>query len=154
MITAAQCRAARALLNWDVPTLAAAASVVAMAIHAFEGGQSKPRPATLVKLRAALESGGVAFNGVDCCIRAPRAGGVIITGQQCRAARALLGWDFVDLAMAASVAVMTAQMFELGLSRASQVTLGKLRRAFEVAGVEFYAENDGCLGVRLRKPTE
>ena len=61
MITAAQCRMARAALRLGVRDLAALAKVSAMTITRFENGLSGGQGATLAKLRAALEGAGVAF---------------------------------------------------------------------------------------------
>ncbi|MCB9756586.1 MAG: helix-turn-helix transcriptional regulator [Myxococcales bacterium] len=60
-----QCRAARALLRWNVNELAARAEVNRTTILAFEAGQTEPRRATLKTLRAALEAGGVVFTNGD-----------------------------------------------------------------------------------------
>lgn len=61
MITPAQCRAARALLDWSQQQLADAARVGNATIRNFEGGKSSPQNATLTVLRTALESAGVEF---------------------------------------------------------------------------------------------
>lgn len=60
-MTAAQLRAARALINITQEELAARAGVAAKTIVSFEAEGRVPREATLVKLRAALESDGVVF---------------------------------------------------------------------------------------------
>jgi transcriptional regulator with XRE-family HTH domain len=60
MITPAQCRAGRALLNWSQQQLATAAQVGVVTVRQFEGGGS-PRPATLDVIRRALEAAGVEF---------------------------------------------------------------------------------------------
>jgi DNA-binding XRE family transcriptional regulator len=67
MITRAQCRAARALLEWNQQDLARQASVGIVTVHQFESGVSQPRRATLDVIRRAFESAGVEFideNGV------------------------------------------------------------------------------------------
>lgn len=61
MISAAQCRAARGLLNWTQAELAAAASVGVVTVRQFEGGSAEPRPATLTVIRQAFETAGVHF---------------------------------------------------------------------------------------------
>lgn len=61
MITPAQCRAARALIDWSQQQLADAAKVGVVTIRQFEGGASAPRNATLTVIRAALEAAGVIF---------------------------------------------------------------------------------------------
>ncbi len=74
-----------------------------------------------------------------------------MTPAQCRAARGLLNWNQDDLAKAASVSAVTVRNFENEKSAPQRATLGVMRAAIEVAGVEFIAENGGGAGVRLRK---
>jgi transcriptional regulator with XRE-family HTH domain len=61
MITRAQCRAARALIEWNQQELARKASVGIVTVHQFESGVSQPRRATLDVIRRAFESAGVEF---------------------------------------------------------------------------------------------
>lgn len=61
MITPAQCRAARALLDWSQQRLAEESKIGNATIRNFEGGKSTPQHATLDVLRRALESAGVIF---------------------------------------------------------------------------------------------
>jgi transcriptional regulator with XRE-family HTH domain len=61
MISAAQCRSARALLGWSVTKLASAASVSASAIDDFEAERRAPMPAVVGPIRRAFELIGVAF---------------------------------------------------------------------------------------------
>jgi transcriptional regulator with XRE-family HTH domain len=76
----------------------------------------------------------------------------MITSEQCRAARGLLGWSQQELAERAQLGVVTVHQLETGLSQARRATLQVLRHAFESAGVEFIDENDSSgPGVRLRK---
>jgi hypothetical protein len=75
----------------------------------------------------------------------------MITASQCRAARGLLDWTQQELADAAHVGVATVRLFEAEASDTRHATLEVLRRAFELAGVEFTDENGGGVGVRLRK---
>lgn len=60
-LTAAQCRAARALLNWSREQLSVAAGVAIRTISDFESERREPIRATLAAIRAALEFGGVEF---------------------------------------------------------------------------------------------
>ena len=147
MITAAECRKARNALGWDIPALAAAAHVPPLTIHMFEAGQSKPRTATLEKLARTLNDGRDRAPSVAVA----SADGAAFTPAQCKAARQLLGWDYLQLAEASGCANYTAMAFEQGSSRSRPVTREKLRRTFEAAGVEFIAQNGGGAGVRLRK---
>jgi transcriptional regulator with XRE-family HTH domain len=61
MITPAQCRAARALLDWSQQQLATAAHVGVVTVRQFEGGGAQPRHATLEVVCRALEAAGVEF---------------------------------------------------------------------------------------------
>ena len=61
MISAAQCRSARALLGWSVAKLASAASVSASAIDDLEAERRAPTPAVAGPLRRAFEPVGVVF---------------------------------------------------------------------------------------------
>jgi transcriptional regulator with XRE-family HTH domain len=60
-ISAAQCRAARALLNWSQTDLALKARVGRATIAAFESGAREPYDRTLDDAQRALESAGVEF---------------------------------------------------------------------------------------------
>ncbi len=73
---------------------------------------------------------------------------------QIRAARALLRWSAEDLAQESVIGVTTIRRAELADSETSMTAANDLaiRRALEVAGVEFIDENGGGAGVRLRKP--
>jgi transcriptional regulator with XRE-family HTH domain len=61
MITAAQCRAARGLLDWTQQALADEAAIGVVAVNQFEAGKSLPRRATLAVIRRAFETAGVEF---------------------------------------------------------------------------------------------
>lgn len=61
MITPAQSRMARAALQIGVRELADLAGVSAMTVTRFENGHTGGHAATLMKIRAALESAGVEF---------------------------------------------------------------------------------------------
>jgi hypothetical protein len=76
-----------------------------------------------------------------------------LTGFQIRAARALVKWSAEDLAQQSSVSLRTIRRAELSDHRTSMTAPNDLaiRRAFELAGVEFIDENGGGPGVRLRK---
>ncbi len=60
-ITPPQCRAARALLDWNMDKLAAACGLPRRTIIRFEGDEGTPRASTLSAIRSALESAGVEF---------------------------------------------------------------------------------------------
>jgi len=77
----------------------------------------------------------------------------LLTSAQIRAARALVRWSAEDLARQTSLSVTTIRRAELANEETSMTTANDLavRRALEVAGVEFIDENGGGPGVRLRK---
>src|SRR3712207_1715991 len=64
-LASAQCRAARALLNWSQDQLEAAAKVARKTIADFEREARQPHPRTLAAIRAALEAAGVEFTDGD-----------------------------------------------------------------------------------------
>lgn len=77
MITAAQCRAARGLLDWTQQGLADAAGVGVVTIRQIESGVTEPRRATLQAVQRALESAGVEFideNGGGAGVRLRKGG--------------------------------------------------------------------------------
>jgi len=76
----------------------------------------------------------------------------LLTGEQIRAARAMLRWEQSDLAAASKLSVETIKRLEaqdgpLTSGRAS--TVAAVERAFGKAGIEF--TNGGQPGVRLKK---
>lgn len=64
-LSSAQCRAARALIDWTQAKLAEAADTGVAAVVDFERGTGQARPALLRQLRQALETGGVEFTDGD-----------------------------------------------------------------------------------------
>lgn len=75
-----------------------------------------------------------------------------MTPSQCRAARGLLNWTQDDLAREAAVSVVTARNFENGRSAPLRATLKVMQGAFEAAGVDLMASDQGA-GVSLRAKT-
>ena len=61
ILTAAQCRAARALIEWSVDELALASKVDTQTITDFELRYRAPNDGDKRRLRLALEDGGVIF---------------------------------------------------------------------------------------------
>ena len=61
MISAAQCRAARALLEWSREQLAAASKVAERTVVDFERGAREPRAVTVEAIQRALEGADVEF---------------------------------------------------------------------------------------------
>ena len=85
---------------------------------------------------------------------------VKLSGAQIRAGRSLIRWSAAELAKASALGANTIRRAEVSDGETS-LTLANdqaIRRALEVAGVEFIDENGGGAGVRLRtrakhKPT-
>jgi transcriptional regulator with XRE-family HTH domain len=76
----------------------------------------------------------------------------MLTIEQLRGARGLLGWSQSKLAARSGLSLPTVKRVEAGLGpRVSDEARNKLRRALESAGVEFIDENGGGPGVRMRK---
>lgn len=61
MLNAAQCRAARALIEWSREQLSQSCSVGVAEIRDFERRLQEPDDATKLRLREALEEAGVVF---------------------------------------------------------------------------------------------
>jgi transcriptional regulator with XRE-family HTH domain len=61
VVTPAQCRAARGLIEWSQRELAEHAGVGIVTIRQLEAGSHEPRRATLEVVRQALEAAGVEF---------------------------------------------------------------------------------------------
>ena len=78
MLTPAQVRGARAMLEMKQEDLAKEAGTQRSVLAAFEGGQSTPREATLERIRDVLEAKGIIFVetdvGVGVLIRGPESG--------------------------------------------------------------------------------
>lgn len=75
-LLAAQCRAARALLNWSQDKLATESRVSKPTIASFESGRRAPYERTLQDLRDTLETAGVEFiaeNGGGAGVRLRKA---------------------------------------------------------------------------------
>jgi hypothetical protein len=61
MLTPAQCRAARGLIDWNQQKLADQAHIGIVTVHQFEAGLSQPRRVTVEVIRRAFEAAGVEF---------------------------------------------------------------------------------------------
>ena len=80
---------------------------------------------------------------------------MLLTAEQIRAARALLGWSQPELAAAAGLSMSSIRRIETpgGPARSKAGSLEAVRQTFEKAGVVFQASGemvDGGPGVRLR----
>jgi hypothetical protein len=76
-----------------------------------------------------------------------------LTSPQIRAGRALLRWSADDLARETGLGINTIRRAELAEDETSLTVVNDLavRRALEMAGVEFIDENGGGAGVRFRQ---
>ena len=75
----------------------------------------------------------------------------MVTVEQLRAARALLGWSQSELAARAGLSLPTVKRLEAGFGpRVSNEARGKMQQAIEAAGIVFIDENGGGLGVRFK----
>jgi transcriptional regulator with XRE-family HTH domain len=77
----------------------------------------------------------------------------MLTSEQVRAARAMLRMEQRELAAAAGISLETIKRIErtAGPISAMALTVDRLTRALQSAGVDFIAENGGGPGVRLKK---
>jgi transcriptional regulator with XRE-family HTH domain len=77
----------------------------------------------------------------------------LVTIEQLRAARGLIGWSQSKLAEEAGVSLPTVKRVETGTGpRVSDRTRWKLQQALEAAGISFLEEDGQGVGVRFRKP--
>jgi DNA-binding XRE family transcriptional regulator len=67
--------------------------------------------------------------------------GHILSGRQCRMARAALNWSAVELAKHAEVSRATITRVECEQITSNWTSLAAIRRAFEAAGLEFVGDN-------------
>ncbi len=75
---------------------------------------------------------------------------MMITGAQCRAARALVEWTREKLASNSGVDALVIEEFERRITLPDGDICDRLRTALESAGAVFIAENGGGIGVRLK----
>ena len=79
----------------------------------------------------------------------------MISIEQMRAARGLLGWSQSDLANEAGLSLPTIKRAETGLGpKVSDEAREKIQSTLEKAGIEFISENGGGAGVRFRRPAK
>lgn len=79
----------------------------------------------------------------------------MVTAEQIRAARALLGWSQGDLVERSGLSLTTVRRMEdegIGPGRSSAENVATVQRIIEAAGVQFIPENGGGAGVRLARP--
>ncbi len=76
----------------------------------------------------------------------------IITPQQSRAARGLLGWTQSQLSDQSHVGMKTIADFERGARMPQFRTLNDIARSFDLAGVELLPDGNNGEGVRFKLP--
>ena len=76
----------------------------------------------------------------------------LMTPEQCRGARAMLGWSQDALAERSGVSKPTVTDFERGARTPMPMNLQALRRTLEEGGIEFIDEATGGRGVRFQRP--
>jgi len=74
----------------------------------------------------------------------------MITGSQCRAARALVDVTREKLSIRSGIDEAVIRDFERKLREADEATIAALRAALESLGAVFIDENGGGIGVRLK----
>lgn len=76
----------------------------------------------------------------------------MVTVEQVRGARGLLGWSQTDLAEKAGLSLPTVKRFETAnRANVSEEARSRMKSALEAAGIIFIPENGEGPGVRLRK---
>jgi transcriptional regulator with XRE-family HTH domain len=76
----------------------------------------------------------------------------VITREQIRGARGLLGWSQSQLARRAGLSLPTVKRVETGTGpKVSDEARTRIQHALEAGGVRFIDENGGGPGVRLRQ---
>ena len=76
---------------------------------------------------------------------------IVITPNQCKAARDLLEWKQTDLAEKSTIGITTITEFERGLRELAVRTMKELKRTFEEAGIEFINDDQKIGAVVLKK---
>jgi hypothetical protein len=76
---------------------------------------------------------------------------VTITPEQIKAARRLLGWSSIELALNSPVGLTTIHNIETKRPRRRDRAILQLQAVLEAAGVDFVEEKGWGSGVRLRK---
>jgi transcriptional regulator with XRE-family HTH domain len=79
---------------------------------------------------------------------------ISILPEQCRGARAVLGWSRDELATKARVSNATLADFEAGKRKPYDRTLADIQKTLEDAGIIFIPENGAGPGVRLARRSD
>lgn len=75
---------------------------------------------------------------------------MMITGPQCKAARALIELSRERLSSFSDIEIGVIELFERKLDTPDNIVLEALQKALEDAGAVFIPENGGGIGVRLK----
>lgn len=73
----------------------------------------------------------------------------MMSPEQCRAARAWLGWSQQELARRAHVGLSTVKDFERGDRKPIANNLDAMRRSIEAAGIEVIEDGEIAVGIRI-----
>lgn len=73
-----------------------------------------------------------------------------VSGAQIRAARSLLGWSQEYLGKMASLTQAPIARMENDISKSRDSTLRLVVQVLEEAGIEFFWEEDGTVGIKLK----
>lgn len=156
-ISASQSRAARELLGWTQPQLAAAASIHLSLVKNFECEYRKNRAANLLAIQRAFKRAGIIFVsgrsylGVKVKCRRGTGCGIPVDARQSRAARELLGWSQAQLAESASIRFGTVRSFESEERELTEAKISAMHRAFEGAGIVFEKVGE-FVGLKFKIP--
>ena len=74
----------------------------------------------------------------------------VLSAAQCRAARAMVDWSVDRLSNASAVDLRTICLFEARFKRPDEMTLRRIRNAFERAGIAFIPDDERGAGVRFK----
>ena len=147
MITGAQIRQARELLGWPPTRLAQRAKVHSAIVRRAESVEGEP-PVTVYQaalIRDALGRFGIEFTngdapGVKLTATKGAQGREVITGQQIRAARELLGWTPYRLAPRASMGHTLLRQFEAGARVPDEESAARLKSCAGGSGRDFHRQ--------------
>jgi ribosome-binding protein aMBF1 (putative translation factor) len=78
----------------------------------------------------------------------------MISPEQCRAARAWLGWPQPELAKRAKVGLSTVRDFETGTRTPIQNNRGAIQQALEGAGIRFLFDGEQATGLEVNPASE
>ena len=75
----------------------------------------------------------------------------LITAEQIRAARSVLGWTTAQLSEKTGVATATLKRYEAtaGVPKSRKDSLQRIQSVFEAAGIEFIGSPDEAPGIRI-----